>query len=151
MYFFRNAKLIFACSVFLLLSACASSYAKRYAEVSAEIPKLKATEGRIWLYRNSFVGTAASPNVMLNNRVIATALPGAFFYVDRRPGNYEVATSIEADKKLSIALSAGEEKFVRLGANFESTATRVFPELVDAKIGRTAIGSGDLFYSRLKM
>jgi hypothetical protein len=51
--------------------------------------------------------------------------------VDRAPGNYEIAASTEAEKKLTFTLGPREERYVRLKIQMGVLVGRIVPELVD--------------------
>src|SRR5262245_33502959 len=55
------------CAIALLASGCASG--PKYAEVKSAIPAQKTNEGRVFVYRNSSLGAAVQPNVMVNDKV----------------------------------------------------------------------------------
>jgi len=114
----------------LLMTGCASG--PKHAEVKSSIPEIAADKGRIYFYRSSsMVGAAIQPDIKLNGEVVGTSVPGGFFFVDRTPGNYEVLTSTEVDKKLTFTLNAREQKCVQTSIGFGVVAGRVYPELVD--------------------
>jgi hypothetical protein len=77
--------------------------------------------------------------VYLNGEPIGTAVPGAFYFLDRSPGDYKVSTTTEVEKQLTFALAAGEEKYVRLAPTFGIIVGRVVPELVDKEEGSSEI------------
>ena len=79
------------------------------------------------------------PEVKLNGEVIGKAAPGGFFYVDRNPGNYQVLTSTEVDRTLSLTLSRGQVRYVRLDISFGFFVGHVFPVLVEDEVGKSEI------------
>lgn len=114
----------------LALTGCASG--PKHAEVKDSIPNLAADKGRIYFYRNSnMFGSAIQPDIKLNGEVVGSSVPGGFFFVDRAPGNYEVVTSTEVDKKLTFVLSARETKCVKTGIGLGAIVARISPELID--------------------
>jgi hypothetical protein len=50
--------------------------------------------------------------------------------VDRAPGNYEVATATETEKKVTLTLDAKETKYVRTRVGMGILVGRVIGELV---------------------
>lgn len=115
-----------------LLAACASG--PKHAEVQSSIPALKASEGRLYVYRSgSMMGAAIQPNVVINGKVVGESKPGGFFFVDLPPGTVEVLTSTEVEKKLTLTLEAGQTRYVRTTVGFGLLVYRVYPELVDNK------------------
>ncbi len=127
---------IVACAA--LLAACASG--PKHAEVQSSIPALKATEGRLYVYRtSSMLGAAIQPNVMVNGKVAGESKPGGFFFVDLAPGTVEVSSSTEVEKKLTLTLDAGQTRYVRTSVGFGLMVGRVYPELVDNAVGAKEI------------
>ena len=113
----------------LLAAACATG--PKYIDVAQKLPQLSASEGRIWFLRSEYLGAAIQPDVRLNGVVVGTAVPGGMYFADRPPGNYEVATSTEVERKLTFTLTAGEEKYVSLKPTFGIMVGRILPELID--------------------
>lgn len=117
-------------AVAVVMTGCASG--PKHAEVKSSIPELAADKGRVFFYRSgSMLGAAIQPDVKLNNEVVGSSTPGGFFFVDRAPGNYEVVTSTEVDKKLTFVLNANETKCVKTVVGMGALVYRVSPELVD--------------------
>ena len=121
-----------------LLAACASG--PKHAEIQSSIPALKASEGRLYVYRSgSMMGAAIQPNVVINGKVAGESKPGGFFFVDLAPGTVEVLTSTEVEKKLTLTLDAGQTRYVRTTVGFGVLVYRVYPELVDNNAGAKEI------------
>ena len=112
-----------------LLSGCASG--AKYGEVASTFPTLNASQGRIYFYRPSALGAAVQPDIRLNGEKVGTAKPHGFYFVDRAPGNYEVAAATETEKKLTFTLAPREERYVRLKIQMGLMVGRIVPELVD--------------------
>jgi hypothetical protein len=116
--------------VVLFVGGCASG--PTYQEVAPKLPKLAANEGRIWLIRADRFGAAAvQPEIRVNGVVVGRAQVGGMFFVDRPPGTYEVAGTTEVEKKLTFALTAGEEKYVRLQIAPGLLVGRLHADLID--------------------
>ena len=113
----------------LLLSGCATG--PKYTEVISTIPALAPSQGRIYFYRPSALGTAVQPDINLNGQKVGTAKPHGFYFVDRAPGNYEVSAATETEKKLTFTLEPRQERFVRLKIQMGLLVGRIVPELVD--------------------
>jgi hypothetical protein len=114
------------------IAGCAATGPKM-SEMKSTIPALSPDQGRIYFYRTtSMLGAAVSADLRLNGDVVGRSQRGAFFYVDRPAGNYEVASSTETEKKLSFALDAGETKYVRTYVGVGVVVGRIVPELVNA-------------------
>ncbi len=56
---------------------------------------------------------------------------GGFFYVDRKPGNYEITTTTEVERKLSLTLDSGQVRYARLNLSMGFVVGHVYAELVD--------------------
>ena len=121
-----------------LLGACATTGPK-FAEFSPQMSAVSPDLGRIYLYRATILGAAIQPEVKLNGNVIGKAVPNGFFYVDEVPGNYEIVTSTEVDRKLSLTLDAGQTRYVRLNISLGFFVGHVYPELVDLDVGQKEI------------
>jgi len=127
-----------AAIVALLLAACASG--PKYTEVQSAIPALAADRGRIYFYRSGNIfGSGIQPTVMLGGEKVGDAVPGGFFFIDRKPGNYEVLLSTEVERKLTFTLVGGQEQYVRMSVGLGVIVYRVYPELVDAATGKSEI------------
>ena len=94
---------------------------------------------RIYFYRTAVLGAAVQPSVKLNGEKIGTAKPKGFFYVDRDPGNYEVETTTEVKRRLSLTLDKGVARYVRLNIAMGFFAGHVYPELVEDATGEKEI------------
>jgi hypothetical protein len=127
-------RLVFIAVLGGLLSAGATG--QTLLQSADKVPKLVASQGRIYIYRNSNRAPLVQPGVKLNGEVVGSAKPDAVFFVDRNPGDYEVEASKE-EKKLNFSLSAGEEKFVRLRITFGLIGGTVVPELVGKETGQS--------------
>lgn len=131
-------KIASASVVVFFLAGCATSGSK-FAEMSSNIPGLPPDSGRIYIYRLVAPGMAVQPEVKLNEDVVGKAVPNGFFYVDRSPGNYQMVTSTEVERKLSLTLDKGQTRFVRLNISVGFFVGHVYPELVDNEVGQKEI------------
>jgi len=114
----------------ILATGCASG--PKFTEVSKSFPPLGPEQGRIFVYRpGNFAGSAVQPSVHLNNEPVGSSQPGGFFYVDRPAGQYEVSTTTEVKRTLSLLLEKGQIRFVRLGIAMGFFVGHVYPELVE--------------------
>jgi hypothetical protein len=137
------AKLLVAGIVLLVLAACAGG--PQFSQMQANLPIVSADQGRIFIYRSTVLGAAIQPSVKINGDVVGSAVPRGFFYVDRPPGDYEIATATEVTRTLSLKLEAGQTRYVRLGAAFGFFVGHIYPELVDNAVGASEIQ--DLHYT----
>ena len=120
-----------------LFMGCASG--PKYSQVSNMIPPVGPEQGRIFFYRASALGAAVQPSVMLNGETIGTAQPDGFFYVDRPPGNYQVSTTTEVKRTLSLLLEKEQVRYVRLNISMGFFVGHVYPELVEPGVGEKQI------------
>lgn len=128
---FNTLFLAAACAA--LLSGCASG--KKFSEARSTLPPLAADQGRIFFYRVSALGAAVQPAVKLNGEKIGVAKPGGVFYADRAPGSYQVETSTEVKRHLSLTLDNQQTRYVRLNISMGFLVGHVFPELVENSVG----------------
>jgi hypothetical protein len=131
--------LFFIATCAALLTGCASG--PRFNDVKATFPAVGPDNGRIFFYRDSVAGAAVQPSVKLNGEEIGTAKPKGFFYVDRAPGTYEVATTTEVKRSLSLTLDKGQTRYVRFNIAIGFFVGHVYPELVENEVGEKEIAS----------
>jgi hypothetical protein len=114
----------------VLATGCASG--PKYSELCKTFPPLSPEQGRIFVYRpGTFSGSAVQPEVQLNGQGIGSSQPGGFFYVDRPAGQYELSTTTEVKRSLSLLLDTNQTRFVRLGISMGFFVGHVYPELVE--------------------
>jgi len=127
-----------------LLAACATSGPK-FSEMAPAMSPVNSDMGRIYFYRTTVLGAAVQPAVRLNGAVVGKAVPDGFFYVDSPPGNYQVATETEVERKLTFTLESGQVRYVRLNISMGFFVGHVYGELVDEAKGQREIA--DLHYT----
>lgn len=120
-----------------LFTGCATG--KKFADAKATLPPLAPDQGRIYFYRVSALGAAVQPAVKLNGEKIGNAKPSGFFFVDRAPGDYQVETSTEVKRRLSLTLDKQQTRYVRLNMAMGFFVGHVYPELVDDATGEKEI------------
>jgi len=130
-------KLLKQCSwlvgVVAILSGCASG--PKYAQVRNTIPTLNPEQGRIFIYRTTAFGAAVQPAVMLDGAKVGGSAPKGFFYVDRSPGDYQISTSTEVKRTLSLTLDKAQTRYVRLNMAWGFFVGHCYPELVEPDEG----------------
>ena len=131
-------KLFLVLAVISIMGGCASSGPK-FSELAPTIQQVNPDTGRIYFYRTAMLGAAVQPGVELDGEVIGNAVPKGFFYVDKSPGNYEIMTSTEVKRKLSLTLDQGQERYVRLNISMGFFVGHVYPELIESEIGQKEI------------
>lgn len=121
------------------IGGCASG--PTYQEMAPSISELSKHSGRLYFYRTSALGAAMQPEVKLNNEVVGKATAQGFFYVDKTPGKYEIMTSTEVDRKLSLILDAGQTRYIRFGVSIGFFVGHIYPELASIEEGQEEIKS----------
>lgn len=130
-------KFAFLCLLAPALVGCASG--PKYSQVRSTLPPLPADNGRIYFYRTAVVGAAVQPAVKLNGEKVGIAKAKGFFFVDSPPGNFEVETSTEVKRLLSLTLEEGQTRYVRLNVSMGFFVGHVYPELVETQVGEKEI------------
>jgi hypothetical protein len=133
------ARLIFFLIFVSSMSGCASG--PTYLEMAPSIQDPSQDTGRVFFYRSTALGAALQPEVKMNNEVVGKATAQGFFYADREPGKYEIMTSTEVDRKLSLILEPGQTRYVRFGVSMGFFVGHVYPELVSEDVGKEEIKS----------
>jgi predicted small lipoprotein YifL len=131
-------KALFIMIAIASMFGCATTGPK-YSELAASMSNMPPDTGRLYVYRTIVLGAAVQPEVKLNGEVIGKAVPMGFFYVDKAPGTYEIMTSTEVDRKLSLTLDKGQVRYVRLNISMGFFVGHVYPELVDNNVGEKEI------------
>jgi uncharacterized caspase-like protein len=93
---------------------------------------------RIYFYRNPLAGySGVQPDLKLNGQPVGQApASGAYFFVDRPPGAYEVVLSQFVDHKAAFQLEAGKPAYVRISFKFMPfVGSYLAPDYVDAVNG----------------
>lgn len=127
---FLKLAAVAACTV--VLAGCASGV--KYQQMAESMPTLKPGEGRIYFFRSSsMAGAALQPEIRLNGVVVGSSKPGGFFFVDRAAGNYVASTATETERTASIALAAGETKYLQTWTSPGIMIGRVHFDIVPAE------------------
>ena len=123
----------------LLCALCLTACEKQPAELDfADKDVEMLNEGKEAIYKSKPY-TGLVRNKHSNGKVAGESKPGGFFFVDLAPGTVEVLTSTEVEKKLTLTLDAGQTRYVRTTVGFGVLVYRVYPELVDDKVGAKEI------------
>lgn len=123
----------------VILAGCASG--PKFDTVTATLPPIPAGKARIFFYRSTSLGAAIQPEVRLNGTVVGKAEPHGVFYVDRDPGNIEVITGSEVDRKLTFTVAPGDTRYVKLGVGLGVLVYRIIPELISEPEARKEMAS----------
>jgi len=129
----ERVRLFSCCLLMLTLSACASGV--KFTEMNPSAIPTDQESGRIFFYRTSVLGAALRPDIRVNETKVGEAIAQGFFYVDRPPGNYEVVTSTEVDRKVTFVLEKGQTRFVKFSVSMGFFVGHVYGELVDPAVG----------------
>lgn len=127
----------------LLAAGCASG--PKFNTVESQLSSLTPGKARIFFYRSTALGAGIQPEVRLNGMVVGKSEPHGVFFVDADPGNMEVITGSEVDRKLTFTIAPGETRYVRLAVGLGVLVYRIIPELVDEADARKEIA--DLSYT----
>jgi hypothetical protein len=125
----------------LILGGCATS-GQKFSETATTAATGPAPDmGRIYFYRTMLLGMAVQPEVKVNGEVVGRAVPNGFFYVDRKPGSYEITTTTEVERKLSLTLDKGQTRYVKLSLSIGFVVGHVYPELIDNDVATKEMAS----------
>ena len=129
--------------VLSLLTACATG--PKFNTIESQLSPLPASKARIFFYRSTTLGGGIQPEIKLNGVVVGKAEPLGVFFVDRDPGNIEVITGSEVEKRLTFTVAAGETRYVRSAVGMGVLVWRIIPELVGEDEAKKQIS--DLAYT----
>ena len=133
----KGFRLFACCLVALTLSACASGV--KFTDMNPSTMPKDQDSGRIFFYRTTVLGAALQPDIRLNGTKVGDSIAQGFFYVDRPPGNYEVVTSTEVDRKVTFVLEKEQTRFVKFSVSMGFFVGHVYGELVDSAVGMEEI------------
>jgi len=130
----------------VLLAGCATS-GQTYSQLQTNLSPPAEGQGRIFIYRTIVLGAAVQPSVKVNDTVVGSAVPRGFFYIDRPAGDYTISTATEVTRTLSLTLTPGQVRYVRLNIGMGFFVGHVWPELVDDSEGQKDIADCHLVKS----
>ena len=61
-------------------------------------------------------------------------MPAGHFFVDQKPGAYEITTTTEVERKLTLTLDKGQVRYVKLSLGLGFFVGHVYPELIDTDV-----------------
>ena len=133
----RKLRVIVLLATLALLGGCASG--PEFRTVEAGLPAMPGGKARLFFYRSTALGAAIQPLVTLNGVTVGKAEPNGIFFVDRDPGNMEVVTGSEVEKKLTFTVTSGDIRYVKLAVGLGVFVYRIIPELVSDEEARKEI------------
>jgi hypothetical protein len=101
---------------------------------SREYPPLDPAKGRVFIYRNSSMGSPYVPEVLLNGENVGKLDRVGVIFRDVPPGSYAV-TATRISKVVNFAVAAGDRKYIKFSSGYFETF--MHPELVEAKRGES--------------
>ncbi|WGT61840.1 DUF2846 domain-containing protein [Variovorax paradoxus] len=122
------------------LFGCSAS-GPRHSEMEQSLPSLGENEGRIYFYRNSILGAAIQPEVLLNGQIVGKSQPSSFFFVDRPAGSYRATARTEAEGSIDIALRPRQTAYIEMSISMGLLVGRPAFERVAEPEGRKALPS----------
>lgn len=128
----------FVLFLLVLLTGCATK-GPTYTELAPSIDPPSENDGRIYFYRTTILGAALQPEIMVNNSGVGKSIAQGFFYIDREPGKYEIKTTTEVERTLSLLLEDGETRYVKFSVSMGFLMGHVYPELVSNEEGKEEI------------
>jgi hypothetical protein len=107
--------------------------------MQASLANIAPSMGRIYIYRTTVAGGIIQPKIYVNDVEVGSAIPRGFFYVDRPPGNYQIRMATEVKRTLSLTLSPGQIRYVKLKISLGFFVGHVYGELVENEVGEAEI------------
>ena len=115
------------------LVGCASG--PKYDEVMAKIQPIPPGQARVFFYREGiYAGSFVQPDVDLDGQKIGKSKAGGFFFIDRLPGAYVVATSTETQYELQLDLRPRDTVYVNTKVGWGVWVGRVRPVLEEEEL-----------------
>lgn len=131
-------RIFFFSALVLAVAGCATGLWSN--EAARAFPALDPGKGRVFFYRSSAMGSAFTPDVLLNGERVGKLDRRGVFFKDVLPGSY-AATTTMTSKVANFSLRAGERMYVKFTSSlFE---THMHPELVDPARGAAEVSTLD--------
>ena len=93
------------------LSACATGVElSKTSQAKEEVPN---GEGQMIIYRSGIFGTAIQPKIFVDGAETGRCKPRGAFIVKGKPGEYDISTSTEVTKTITVDLQNKETNYVR--------------------------------------
>lgn len=134
--------LTFPTAASLLLGACASHL--NYTQMQAIMPPQAADKGRIYVYREkAWLGELVTPEVTVGGQIVGVSNPGAYFFVDRAPGTYQVSCGNGELNSTSVSVAAGQQVYVRTSVARSVVKSEMITQAVQNQAAIPAIADLD--------
>ncbi len=121
------------------LISCASG--PSYTEMKSKLPPIAKGQGRVFVYRPSFIGAAVKPAVMIDNKAVGTSEGQGFLYSDQTPGSHEISITTEWKHKNNFTVQAGQPSFVECTVTMGAFVGHIIPNQVTNATGEARIQS----------
>ena len=131
----RKALILMA--MLTVLIGCATG--PKFNTVESGLSSVPPGKARIYFYRSTSFGGAIQPDIRLNSVLVGRSEPNGIFFVDEDPGNIEVVTGSEVEKKLTFTVNPGETRYVKCSVTFGVLIARIIPELVSEEEAKKEI------------
>ncbi len=105
-------------SIIFGIAACTRAPADPGPQIN-DIPPLAEGAGRIFFYRAGMFGYSVEPHAYLDNKFLGKFVNGQFLVVDAPPGPHDVATTMDAEKRLSFDLEEGETRYIEMSVGLD--------------------------------
>ncbi len=100
------------------IAACTRAPADPGPQIN-DLPPLADGAGRIFFYRAGMFGYSVEPHAYLDNKFLGKFVNGQFLVVDAPPGPHDVATTMDAEKRLSFTLEDGETRYIEMSVGLD--------------------------------
>src|SRR5256714_11540628 len=128
----RLSWLLLSWLLLLLVAACATG--PKFESVANSLGATPQGQARIFFYRATSLGAAIQPDIRLNGKVVGKAEPHGVFFVDVDPGNMEVVSGSEVEKKLTFKVAPTDRRYVRMAVGFGVVVWRGLSPPVDRAV-----------------
>lgn len=136
--FSSPSRLFFA--LLLLLPGCASvPLASKEQDAAAKQFQAPADKGRIYVYRNEFLGGAVKIPITLDGRVAGSTLKNTYLAFDVDPGTHETGCLGETSGKASVDVQAGQAAYVWQEMKMGMWAASCAMHVVDQEKGQKGV------------
>ena len=146
----KNFKsLLVAVALLLLVSGCASvPMASKEEDAAAKSFRVPSDKGRVYVYRNEFMGGAVKIPITLDRKLVGSTLKNTFFAFDVNPGTHEVGCVGETPGTVTVDVKAGGAAYVWQEMKMGMWAASCAMHIMDEQKGQQAISECTLAASQ---